>query len=121
MSRFLRVACSALLTLALASSAVAGCLPMDPQRTEEMACCKEGTHDCGPAMRAADCCQSSTPTAEKFIATKPAPTAKPIVALSYLAVVSLSGSPSSPWTVATVAPSPSSSPPRFLLASSLRI
>ena len=120
MSRFVRVAGSALLALAVASSAVAGCLPGHPKPTEDMACCKMGDHDCGPAMRA-DCCKPTSSNAEKFIATKPAPTAKPIIALSYLATVTLAGLTSSPRTAATFAPPPSASPPLFLLISSLRI
>jgi hypothetical protein len=120
MFRFVRVALSSLLVLALASSAIASCLPGALRTTAEMACCQRGQHDCGQAMRAADCCKLNTSTAEKFVGTKPVVSAKPVLALSYLAfVVPIAPTRASGRTL--VLNSASSSPPLFLLATTLRI
>ena len=86
----------------------------------EMACCMHGERDCGPAMQPADCCSSPTDAAQKFVATKPPAPTKPLLTACEL-------------FLAEAAPVPAemvghrafrvtvSSPPLFLLISSLRI
>jgi hypothetical protein len=119
MSRFWRAAFASALALSVACWAFAGCLPDNPRSAEDMACCQQGDHDCGPAMRAADCCGSSAPTDGKFLPIKPAPTVKPVIA--YIATV-VPGDPLiGAIAGARLEPSAASSPPRFLLISSLRI
>jgi hypothetical protein len=122
MSLVLRVASAGLLILAVATSGLANCLPDNMAKSGEMACCKEGQHDCGPSMQGEDCCSSSAASTEKFIAVKPAASVKPIVTLSF--VPAAAPVASGARRLSSVSASVSlavSSPPVFLLASSLRI
>ncbi len=55
--RLLNVFAAIILSLALPSGIVLGCMadPTDPAMAQ-MACCQHGHHDCGAAMGAKDCC-----------------------------------------------------------------
>jgi hypothetical protein len=119
MSRFWRAEFACALALSVASWAFAGCLPDDPRSAEDMACCQQGDHDCGPAMRAADCCGSNSPADARFLPTKPAPTVKPVIA--YIATVVPGDQLTRTFAGARLEPSVASSPPHFLLVTSLRI
>lgn len=118
LSRFLT---AAVLVLSVSSSAYASCMPDDVNASmAEMACCMNGAHDCGPSMQPADCCRSHSDAAQKFVATKPPAPTKPLLTVSefFLAPADavsaeIAGHRSFSVTV--------SSPPLFLLVSSLRI
>jgi hypothetical protein len=87
----------------------------------EMACCKT-MRDCEQTMKGADCCQARATSPEKFVALKPASVVKPLAIVSFgssLADLSV------PARISVSAygrtPVPASSPPTFLLHTSLRI
>ena len=121
MARPFRVAFAAFIALSVGASAFASCLPGDPQATMEMACCQPGD-DCGAAMQAADCCSSASVLPDKFVATKPATSLKPLMGLSFLpAAEPAAMSVATPSAAYHVGRLTSSSPPLFLLISSLRI
>ena len=120
MRQFGRLALALLLVLGIASSAVANCLP-ETSAGDQMECCVKGEHNCEPSMRAADCCTSPSSTSQKLVLTKPVAPTKPIVAVVLVTASARVGSfeprvGHHPSVILT-----SSSPPRFLLASSLRI
>lgn len=122
MSRLSRFVTAAVLVLSVSSSAYASCMPDDMNAAStEMACCMHGNHDCGPAMQPADCCSSHSVAAQKFVATKPPSSAKPL-----LTACEFLPAPAADTVPAEMAGHPSfrvtvSSPPLFLLVSSLRI
>ena len=121
MSRFLRIALAGVLTLAVSTSAFVSCLPGEAKQTDEMACCTKGQHDCGPAMQAADCCKSPVAAFDKFVSTKPGSPVKPIVALSYVPATELAAQGLRVLPGHASQPLGATSPPLFLLTSSLRI
>lgn len=121
MSRLSRFVTAAILVLSVSSSAYASCMPDEvTAASTDMACCMHGAHDCGPAMQPADCCSSHSVAAQKFVATKPPSSAKPLLmACEFLpapadtVLAEMAGYPTFRVTA--------SSPPLFLLVSSLRI
>lgn len=70
MHRVARVLAAVLLTCGVATSALADCMRAD-QPSAEMACCQNGMPNCGPAMQAADCCQTHRGATDVTVAIKP--------------------------------------------------
>jgi hypothetical protein len=85
-----------------------------------MACPNDGQHDCCPSIKAADCCTSSAASTENFVAIKPV-SVKPIVALSFVPAAAPMVSSTRRLSSISAPVTLASSPPIFLLASSLRI
>ena len=50
----------ALAVLSLVSSPLVACAAEAMSSDMPMACCQEGKHDCGPAMKPSDCCAHSS-------------------------------------------------------------
>jgi len=120
MPRLWRLVLSAVLIACVGSSALASCLPGDPQPAMDMACCRKD-HDCGQAMQV-DCCKSSPTSPEALVAVKPMSPVKPVAALNFIATMT-------PAAALTVCVGSSiagqfpiaSSPPPYLITASLRI
>jgi hypothetical protein len=121
MVRLARLTFAVLAVLSVGVSAFAGCLPGGPTAHEQMACCQKGQHDCGTAMRAADCCKSTTQTSEQLVATKPVASVKPAVTLSFMAVITAPAQPMVSAGARAFILSSGASPLPFLLSSTLRI
>ena len=117
-SKLGRVAVVAALMCAVSSSAWASCLPND---MTDMACCKK-MRDCEQTMKGADCCQARATSSEKFVALKPASVVKPLAIVSFGSSVTDVAAPMRTSVEGYGrAPVAASSPPIFLLDSSLRI
>jgi hypothetical protein len=106
---------------ALASSGLATCLMHRSHDSEAMACCMTDDRDCGPSTQTVTCCTNSSDTTAAVLATKPGPPVK-LIALLLPEMISAGGAIDSvairPHSSALTS---SSSPPVFLLTSSLRI
>jgi len=118
MPRLWRLVLSAVLIACVGSSALANCLPGDPQPAMDMACCQKD-HDCGPAMQA-DCCKSSPTSSEGFVAVKPISPVKPAVSLIATMIPGAALTVCVGWPIAGQSRIASSSPP-YLITASLRI